>query len=535
MDPDAVEPDMKRSVSIVMPDDHYPVAPFTQILTPLARNAPTTDVAFEAAAPPPVKKLVYSSVALALLAASYLGWCLSQLNLSTFHNQADCDARPVKPGTCLMFPGHSKTEWLFAVNALVIGGMIGAVSSAHISDRFGRKRTLVVNCGTMILGAIVQASAPSIPVFAVGRGIAGLASGTATALCNGYISEVAPPHLRGAFGSGYGLAIASGIFLVDVTFFFANTASGWRYIAGFPTVIALTFLFFSRHHMVESPSWLILKGRQEEAEQVLARLYGEEHVITALRWIVVKRAGFSQRSLSVNLSTVPENGTQLPVYVAQTKQNTNVSPFKTLMSKRYRIQVLLAIHMALATQFTGCNAVFFYSSMLFKTAGASDGRIGSIVVGTMLMIPNLFVIILTRRFGNRSMLLFGQGAMFIGSVGLTIALSLHISGLSIFFIAFYVFSYNIALGPLAYPTGTSLYPDSIRAAGTSIMMFTNWFGILSIGVGFPYVSAALGELAFLPFAVLTVYFIAFMYKFLPNTTGMTNDEIQSLFGPSSRV
>ncbi|TMW68997.1 hypothetical protein Poli38472_001153 [Pythium oligandrum] len=267
--------------------------------------------------------------------------------------------------------------------------------------------------------------------------------------------------------------------------------------------------------MVKSPSWLILKGRQEEAEQVLARLYGEEHVQTALKWIPIKRANEIQLSPS-SLEDDPECQ----------KEPTHVSPWKTLMSKRYRIQVLLAIHMALATQFTGCNAVFFYSSMLFKTAGVNDGRIGNLIVGIVLMLPNLFIIRLTRRYGNRDMLLLGQGAMLIGSVGLTIGLKLQVSALSIFFIAFFVFAFTISISALAFPTGASLYPDEIRATGTSVMMVVNGMGILAIGIGFPYISTALDDLAFLPFMATIAYFIVFMYKFLPNSTGKTNNEIQ---------
>ncbi|TMW69003.1 hypothetical protein Poli38472_001159 [Pythium oligandrum] len=489
------------SIAIAMPDDS---TTFTQVLTPHSTSKATDSVT----APPPATRLVYTSAALALLMASHFGWCLSQVNLTKFNSQADCDARPVKPGTCHMFPGHSRTEWFFVVNAWIVGGMIGAICSAHISDRCGRKRTLMADCLVMITAAVIQASAPNLSAFVVGRFVAGVASGTATALCNGYISEVAPPHLGAQLGSGYGLTIAAGIFLVDVSFFFADSASGWRYIGGFPIVIAGAFLFFCRDHMVESPSWLLIKGRQDEAEQVLARLYGQENVVTALKWIIVKPVVARSESAVVAPST---------------------SPFVQLLSKDYRRQVVLAVHLALAVQFTGVNAVFFYSSVLFKTAGVKDGRVGSMIVGCAYLLPTFVVAVLTRRFGNRKMLLTGQAVMLLAATGLTLALSFHVSALSILFIALYAFSFSASLGALAYPTGSSLYPDALRATGTSLMMVVNWLGTLAIGVGFPYVSTALDELAFLPFVGTIVYFIFFTFKSLPNTTGKTNEEIQQLF------
>ncbi|TMW68999.1 hypothetical protein Poli38472_001155 [Pythium oligandrum] len=521
---DAVTSDPKRpatALAIPMPEGNAPVAPFTQILTPLARNAPE-----EVAPPPPVTRLVYTSVMLAVITVMHLGWSLPQVNLSTFNNQADCDARPVQPGTCLMFPGHTKSEWLAVVNVWVAGGILGAFSSGPISDRFGRKKAILANCVTMIIAAVIQASAPSLPVFVVGRGIGGLASGTAATLYNSYINEVSPPHLRGMFGSGYAFAGSTGTFLVYISFFFADTSSGWRYIAGFPIIIASVVLFFGQKHMVESPSWLLLNGQQEEAKRVLASLYGEENVHVALKWIVAKRTGFSQRSRSVNVSAYdPESQLNLPV-----KQEESVSsPWKALFSKRYRRQTILAVHLALTAQFTGINAVFFYSSIIFKTAGVADGRIGNLVVGIVFLLPTFFMTVVIPRFGNRNMFLTGHVLILIASIGLVLSLSFGVSTLSIVFVGLHVFGFSFGFNCVAFPTGASLFPDAIRGVGTSLMMLVNWIGILIIGICFPYISSALGELSFVPFAAFTVYVLIFMYKFLPHTTGKTNDEIQKLF------
>ncbi|TMW69009.1 hypothetical protein Poli38472_001165 [Pythium oligandrum] len=400
-----------------------------------------------------------------------------------------------------MFPGHSSSDWLFVVNGWVVGGMAGAFSCGYFADRYGRKSTLTANCFVIVIAAVVQAFAPTLPVFVVGRVIAGIASGTATAICNGYASEVTPPHLQGTVGTFFVFAIALGLFLASIAFFIAGTSTGWRYIAGFPIVLALIILGFSRQHLVESPAWLFLQQRDSEAEDVLSQLYGKENVVVATQWTKTKAPSTGKHKVS----------------------------WKSLFAVRYRRQVILAVHFALSAQFTGINAVFFYSSILFKTAGIKDGRFGTLIVSLLYLLPSFAVPCMVRRFGNRKMLIGGHFAMLLAAVGLTIALVSKAETLSIAFVALYAAIFSLTLCALMFPTAATIFPDDIRATGMSLVMLVNWIGTLVIGVGYPYVASALNDLAFLPFIVSLVYFVIFMYKFLPNTTGKTNDEIQQVF------
>ncbi|TMW69010.1 hypothetical protein Poli38472_001166 [Pythium oligandrum] len=468
--------------------------------------SPKLHEVFEPTRPTTVNRLVYTSSVLALFQVIHFGWSLFQLNFSKLNNERDCEARPVVSGTCIMFPGHSSTEWLFVVNSWIVGGTVGALSSGYFADRFGRKKTMIANCFIMIAGSIIQASAPNLPVFVIGRGVAGVASAVGTTLSNGYVSEVAPPHLRGAIGTLYGFAVALGVFLVCLAFFVFDSSDGWRYIGGLPIVVPLVFLFFCRNDMVESPAWLLLCHRQNEAEAVLARLYGEENVALAIQWM--------------KMSAAPND--------------THKATWKSLFATRYRLQVTLAVHLPLSMQLCGMNAVSFYSSTIFKTAGIDDGRVGNLIIGIVFLVPSFIVPAMTNRFGNRKMLLGGKLAMLFAGTGLTIALVYKASTLSIVFIAIFGVSYMLTLCALSFPTGASVFPDAIRASGMSLMMLVNWLGTLFNGIAFPYIASALDDLAFLPFVVLIVYFLVFMYKYLPNTTGKTNEEIQQLFASESR-
>ncbi|RLN61290.1 hypothetical protein BBJ29_007666 [Phytophthora kernoviae] len=178
--------------------------------------------------------------------------------------------------TCLMFPGHSKLEWTFAVNAWIFGAMVGSLCCGHFSDKYGRKTSLMGNCVFMIVGGVVQASVSNVWLFALGRLIAGISSGTATATIGSYVNELSPPHMCNPLGLGLQIFTTIGILIPAILFFFTNTSRGWRYLTAFPVVLAVIFLLLALSMCVESPAWLLMEGRTEEAKEVIARLYGEE-------------------------------------------------------------------------------------------------------------------------------------------------------------------------------------------------------------------------------------------------------------------
>ncbi|RLN72683.1 hypothetical protein BBO99_00009719, partial [Phytophthora kernoviae] len=119
------------------------MADYTEANTPKAGNITAFDEANKAAArliKP--KTLLYTSALLTWLQPFQSGWSTSQMNLSQYNDTDECNARPVAEDTCLMFPGHSKLEWTFAVNAWIFGAMVGSLCCGHFSDKYGRKTSL---------------------------------------------------------------------------------------------------------------------------------------------------------------------------------------------------------------------------------------------------------------------------------------------------------------------------------------------------------------------------------------------------------
>ncbi|KAF1793619.1 Major facilitator superfamily domain [Phytophthora cactorum] len=316
-------------------------------LAPLeASNVSFDDAVKTAALQIKPNRILYTSVLLALLQPFQSGWSTSQLNLSDYNNTDECNARPVVEGTCTLFSGHSKLEWTFAVNSWIFGAMVGSLLCGYFSDLMGRKKLLFFNCFFMIGGAVIQASVSNIWPFAVGRAVAGIASGAAT----GTIGASPPPS---ASWCGHLLLLR-------------DSGDGWRYMAGFPVVLAGIYMLLSPSLAVESPAWLLMKNRREEAKQVITRLYGEEHVQTALAWLEPKKQ------------------------LSEAEAGFSSEPVESIWSPKYRMQFLGALLLSCTQQLSGINAVFYYSGNIFSDAGISDSRVGTLIIDFINIWPAFF-------------------------------------------------------------------------------------------------------------------------------------------------
>ncbi|KAF1783168.1 hypothetical protein Pcac1_g7131 [Phytophthora cactorum] len=487
-----------------MPSEAQTDPVYSEATTPRGvDNIPVFDEAQKAAARKIKPNMImYASILVALLQPFQSGWSSSQTNLSQYNDTDECNARPVADDTCLMFPGHSKLEWTFAVNAWIFGGMIGSLICGHFSDLWGRKKLLFVNCIFMIVGAVVEAAVSNVWAFSAGRLIAGIASGTATGTLGAYTNELTPPHMRNILGLGLQISVTIGILFPAICFFFANTSSGWRYLAGFPVIPAVLFLVLAPSLCVESPAWLLMKNRRDEAKQVIARLYGEENVYTALSWMESNTKPDAEQGLS------------------QTSAEQD-----SLFSPKYRLQLAAAILLSCAQQLSGINAVFYYSGSIFKDAGISDPRVGTLIINFINIWPAFFTGVLAQRFGNRNMILWGEAGMFIMAVLMTVAFLVDVPALSIVFTALYVIAFGLTLGPLVWVITADLFPDSVRATATSIGIGANWLCNLIVGVAYPYIADGLDDYSYLPFVVLLAFFFLLSLKLVPETSNKSADEV----------
>ena len=393
----------------------------------------------------------------------------------------------------------------FAVGSALFGCVVGAITIGRPGDKYGRKTMLIWMAVLMLISAIGSGLADDITTFIIFRIIGGLGVGGASVLSPMYISEISPPEFRGRFTITFQLAIVLGILLAFLSDYLLIDIgdNNWRWMfisEGLPATLFFILLFF----ISRSPRWLVKNNNIEEARLVIKEVNPKADVEKLLQEI--------KNSIDADV----------------------VNHFKYLFRKPYLKLVVIGIFVGMFNQFTGINVVMYYSSNIFIAAGFSTGSAlaQSVMVGFTNLIFTIIAMLLIDKIGRKIMLL-------IGAVGMSLFLALfsyfylyQIEGyiliiLLLGFVAFFAFSQGAVIWVLL----AEMYPNNIRARGSSIASFSLWsFNTLTAFL-FPIVAATFAgsngiAYAFMFYAVMTIISFLFFKKFLIETKGKTLEEIE---------
>ena len=399
-------------------------------------------------------------------------------------------------------------EGLAAASA-IIGCIPGALVGGVLSDRVGRKSALLL-CATLFLISGVISALPNIfLVFLSARFLGGLAIGVCSMVCPVYIGECAPAALRGRLGSLFQLGIVVGIFL---TLFLNaaiqghgdpawNAAYGWRYMLGSEALPAALFLVLLRRSP-ESPRWLIQKGREREAKDILAR------------WTAP--AGIDADIDAVRDAAAGESGR-----------------FRELFGPRVRRPLIIAVGLAAVAQLSGINAVMYYSTRIFTTAGVgvADAFTATVVVGFINLLFTVVAVSLMDRAGRRPLLLVGLTAQAASLTVVAWMFHAHSSGIAVLLaVLIFIASFALALGPIPWLLSSEIFPAKIRGRAMSVAAFTVWVSCFVVAQTFPMLndSPSFGPaMTFGLYAAVSVAGLVFTYFLVPETKGRTLEEIDA--------
>ncbi|ETW09758.1 hypothetical protein H310_00243 [Aphanomyces invadans] len=449
--------------------------------------------------------VLWITVGIALMGAFQFGWLLSQLNYKPFN--AKCSDSVIPVGSCIMFPRHSSTEWTMAVTSWIVGGAIGAMASGYPADKFGRKRTLFLNALVMIVGATIQVIASDIYTFSFGRMISGIASGAAINVCNVLISEISPCQMRGMFSTGLQVGVAVGSLAVTTAHYALNAEEfSWRILVGFPIVLGgLQVLLMPL--VTLSPVWLVAHGRFDEAGVELSRLYRPTNTQAILNALIA-------------------------AHEEERKETAGVNPWKAMFSSKYRTQLIIAIVLCAAQQLCGINAVMYYSSSIFASAGVTDPRVGNTIVNVVRTSMIILAAYVMDKFHRRTLLMGGMFVMAIAAVGVMLSLVYKSAIVSVTSTGVFVGAFCLSIGPMGWMVSSEIFPDFLHANAGSIGTLFTWVSNFLVGVFYPALSSAdsLGTYAFLIFVALLVGFVVFVCVVVPETGHKTYVEIQEAFG-----
>ena len=395
----------------------------------------------------------------------------------------------------------------WAVSSAIWGCVFGAMTAGYMSDRWGRKKVLIVTAVLFTISAIGSAIPSSLFTFVIARFIGGLGIGAASMLSPLYIAEIAPSDKRGRLVTLYQLAIVIGInliYFVNMQIAAAgdeswNIEMGWRYMLGSGTLPALLFfvlLFF----VPESPRWLIKRRRDGEALDTLERVNGTDSANEIFKEI--------KSTLNEESGTVKE-----------------------LFAPGLRRALMIGIVLALFSQITGINAIIYYAPEIFKSAGLASGSalaqtflIG--IVNTAFTFVALWLIDIV---GRRKLLLWGVSGMIICLLGTGLCFYFNmVSGAWLLvFILGYIASFACSLGPIPWVIMSEIFPTKIRGIAMSFATLVLWIGVVLITQLTPILlESAGGAFTFWIFIVNAIILLIFTLLKIPETKNRTLEEIE---------
>jgi MFS transporter, SP family, galactose:H+ symporter len=393
-------------------------------------------------------------------------------------------------------------EWI--VSAMMLGAAMGALGAAWMSAWLGRKRSLILGATLFVAGSLLCGGAWSPQTLIVARFILGLAIGIATFNAPLYLAEVAPENIRGAMISLYQLMITIGIlvaFLSDTVFSYSGN---WRWMLGviaIPGALFLLGLFL----LPDSPRWLMMRGRTQQATDVLRRLRGDETLVT--REIA---------DIAEQLKT-PQRGWHL------FQENAN-----------FRRSVGLGVLLQLMQQFTGMNVVMYYAPRIFQNMGydTHSQLWFTAIVGLTNVLATFIAIGLVDKLGRKPILYIGFLVMSIGLgvVGTMMHMGITTHAEQMFTVAmllFFIVGFAMSAGPLIWTLCSEVQPLKGRDFGIGCSTFTNWIANMIVGATFLTLLNGIGNAAtFWLYGALNLVFIALTFWLIPETKGVTLEQIE---------
>ncbi|MCB0871357.1 MAG: sugar porter family MFS transporter [Solirubrobacterales bacterium] len=395
------------------------------------------------------------------------------------------------------------------VGAVPIGAVLGAWIASSNSDKYGRRRLILAAGIIFVIGAIVSALSPDTFILVVSRVVIGVAIGVASAVAPVYISEIAPPDIRGRLVTFFQLAVTVGIlvaYLVGLAF--ANTEEGWRWMLGLGAIPALA-LVIGIVRLPASPRWLLMVGREDDARAALQRVRTEG----------------------------PE-AIELEIQEIQTSMNVSEGSWKDLLAPAVKAALVVGIGLAILQQITGINTVIYYAPTIIQSTGI-DSDFSSILASLGVGIINVVMTVVALRLldsrGRREMLFIGVsgislslfllGLAFLVGADKTYATVMAIGSLMLF-----VSSFAISLGPIFWLLNAEIYPLSVRSKAASAGTMTNWFFNFLVSLTFlPLIDLLSQTGAFWFYGAIGLVTLWFCWKFVPETKGRSLEQINDIF------
>ena len=404
----------------------------------------------------------------------------------------------------------------FATSSAMLGCIAGPIWGAWISDRFGRKATLLTAALLFTIGAVGTALAYDIAVFNVFRILGGMGVGLASLASPVYIAEVAPARIRGRLGLMYQLAITIGaVAATIVSYFLARDmppTAAWRWMFASVLVPVLAFLMLLTG-LPASPRWLAEKRRFAEALAILIRIGGNDEARKELAEI-------------------------------QLSMQAEVGSIRELFQPAMRGALATGVILGILNNWTGWTGIAFYLPTLFQRAGftrPSDAIAQNVVVMAGTVLLTLISVWLIDRVGRRPLWLVCSAAMCIFLLVAGAVFQFKITGGVIVLVIFLCAApHSIGLGPLPWLMMSEIYPTRVRARAVSLSTTILWVAAFTGPLLFPVLESSSEKVfhsvagVFWLYSAVCLFSLLWGWRFLPETRGRTLEDIASSWKHTAR-
>ncbi|PWG00560.1 sugar porter family MFS transporter [Levilactobacillus bambusae] len=399
--------------------------------------------------------------------------------------------------------GSWQQGWV--VSAVLLGAMLGAAIIGPMSDRYGRRKLVLLSAIIFFVGALGSAFSPEFWSLIISRIILGMGVGAASALIPTYLAELAPADKRGTVSSLFQLMVMTGILLAYITnYSFSGIYTGWRWMLGFAALPA-AILFFGGLLLPESPRFLVKQGKVAEAEGVI---------------------------MQMNHNDAVASNAELNQIEAQAKLQSG--GWTELFSKMVHPALLIGVGLAVFQQIMGCNTVLYYAPTIFTDVGfgVSAALIAHIGIGIFNVIVTAVAVAIMDKIDRKKMLI--GGAIGMGISLFIMSFAMHFSKgsttaavICVLALTIYIAFFSATWGPVMWVMIGEVFPLNIRGLGNSFSSIINWGANMIVSLTFPPLLNFFGTGSlFIGYGIICFVAIWFVHSNVFETRGRSLEEIE---------
>lgn len=413
------------------------------------------------------------------------------------------------------------------VGCALIGSICGVAIAGAMSDKLGRKLTMLISAALFSISAIGCAVCGNFDQLVAYRIIGGVGIGIVSIVSPIYISEVSPAKVRGTLVSLYQLAVTVGFLLAYLANWVIDSginpeltgdlslwqrmfnSEAWRGMLGSETLPALLF-FVIILFIPESPKWLVVNKKLDRAAQVYGRIYRAE------------------ADAKAEIATTEES-----------MGGENKGSWRDILKPGIFKAVLIGSAIAILGQFMGVNAVLYYGPKIFSEAGFDNPMFSTVLVGVVNMVTTILAVFIIDKVGRKQLIYWGVSGMIICLVAIATyfqwgaQLGLG-NGFMLTFFLLYVFCCAISISAIVFVLLSEMYPNSVRGRAMSIAGFALWIGTYLIGQLTPVLLGWSQSGTFFLFAAMCVPYMLIMWRLVPETTGRSLEEIEEYWNNQNK-